>query len=325
MGSARDEPVPDEDALQGWLEEAYVNQGYSCYNWHKMERVNEKGIDIECESTKEKVLLAVKIRPKKEDIEQLQKFSEISTARKIYVHWSPPTRDFQKQLDRGSVEPLTDGALKKFLVVHASVGYMKWRFIKTTTLRLITNSISEIYECEHVPNRQFASHDFAPIWKLKSAAVKIKADIRLTKNYFGDIIFREKEASEAARITDSALDLIDMMEADAKEFYDIVSRTRKEAPHILRAFIDKISPRTGGKELHSSMQLIETARKTARIEDWLIEDKEAHKFLSALSWLSMTLENLEDRFSLLSYGVDWVFEEILQQIWKFGAHDLSAD
>src|SRR2546425_7399305 len=142
MGSARDEPVPDEDALQGWLEEAYVNQGYSCYNWHEMERVNEKGIDIECESTEEKVLLAVKIRPKKEDIEQLQKFSEIPAARKIYVHWSPPTRDFQKQLDRSSVETLTDGALKKFLVVHASVGYMKWRFIKTTTLRLITKSIS---------------------------------------------------------------------------------------------------------------------------------------------------------------------------------------
>jgi hypothetical protein len=325
MDSARDEPVPDEDALQGWLEEAYVNQGYECYNWHRMERVNEKGMDIECESTEQKVLLAVKIRPKKEDIHQLQKFSEISAARKIYVHWSPPTRDFQRQLDGSNVETLTDGALKKFLVVNASVGYLKWRFIQTTTLRLITKSISEIYECEHVPNRQFASHDFAPIWKLKSAAVKLKADIRLTKNYFGDKIIREKEQSGAARITDSVLDLIYMMDADAKEFYAIVSSTRKEAPHLLRAFIDKISPRTGGKELHNSMQLSETAQKSAKIEEWLIEDKEAYKFHSTLSWLSMTLENLEDRFSLLSYGVDWVFEEILRQIWKGKVPDLSDD
>jgi hypothetical protein len=325
MSSLQDEPVPDEDALQDWLEEAYVNRGYRCYNWHKMERVNEKGIDIECESTEEKVLLAVKIRPKKEDIGQLQKFSEIPGVRKIYVHWSLPTRDFQKQLDNSNAESLTGGELKKFLVVHASVGYLKWRFIKTTTLRLITNSISEVYDCEHVANREFASQDFVPIWKLKSAAVKIKADIRLTKNYFDDIILREKEPSQAARITDSALDLIHMMESDAKEFYAMVSSTRKEAPHVLRAFIDKISPRTGGKELHNSMQLIEKAQKTAKIEEWLIEDREAHKFLSTLSWLSMALENLEDRFSLLSYGVDWVFEEILRQIWKGKVPDLSDD
>ncbi len=259
MGSARDEPVPDEDALQDWLEEAYANQGYSCYNWHKMERVNEKGIDIECVSTQEKVLLAVKIR------------------------------------------------------------------LKTTTLRLVTQSISEIYECEHGPNRQFESNDFVLVWGLKSAAVKLKADIRLTKNYFGDKILREKEPSVAARITESAVELIDMMKADAEEFHRIVSRTRKEAPHILRAFIDHISPRTGGKELHASMQETETARKTAKIEEWLIEDKEAHKFLSALSWLSITLENLEDRFSLFSYGVDWVFEQTLFQNWKVRAHDLSDD
>jgi hypothetical protein len=212
-----------------------------------------------------------------------------------------------------------------FLVAHASVRYLKWRFIKTTTLRLITQSISEIYECEHVPNRQFASNDFLLIWRLKSAAVKLKADIRLTKNYFGDIILREKDPSEAARITDSALDQIDMMKADAEEFHAIVSRTRREAPHILRAFIDHISPRTGGKELHSSMQGTETAQKTARIEEWLVEDKEAHRFLSALSWLSITLENLEDRFSLFSFGVDWVFEQTLFQNWKVEGHDLSDD
>lgn len=325
MASAQHEAVPDEDALQDWLVEAYRNQGYRCYNWHRMERVNEKGMDIECDSTEEKVALAVKIRPKKEDIQQLQKFSEIAATRRIYVYWNPPTREFQRQLERCNVERLNDDTLKDFLVDHASIGYMNWRFTNTNTLRLVNRSILELYECEHVPNRNLSKTDLGLIWRMKSATVKLKADIRLTKNYFGDIIIRQKDPSAAAQITGSALDQIDMMEADAEEFNGIISHTRKQAPHILRAFIDHISPRTGGKDLHVVMQRAEEAERPNRIEKWLVEDKEAHKFLSALTWLDNTLENLEDRFSLLSFGVDWVFEEALSQLWNVRVADLSDD
>jgi hypothetical protein len=159
MDSFGESPVPEEEALQDWLEEAYRNQGYRCYNWHKNERVNEKGMDIECDSTKERVVLAVKIRPKKGDIRQLKKFSKIDATRRSYVYWGLPTREFQEQLRRTEVDPLTGEALENFLVVHASVGYLKWRFVKTETLRLVTASIFEIYECDQVPTRKFAKTD----------------------------------------------------------------------------------------------------------------------------------------------------------------------
>lgn len=309
-------PIPEEPALQDWLEEAYRNLGYQCYNWHKRERVNEKGMDIECLSTKEKIALAVKIRPRREDIAQLKRFSKVKADKLIYVYWSQPTKEFQRKLQAlaPTVSPLTGDELGRLLIENGSFGYLKWFYVKSDPLQLITNSIIEIYECEHIPEREFSKTDLAMMWRMKSSAVKIKADIRLTKNYFGDIVTKQKDQIAAFKFTEGAFDMIYMMKSDASEFYDIVSEIRKNAPHLLRRYIDHVAGRTGGKDLDAAIQRGKKDRR-AIIENWLIEDKEVHRFVTAFSWLERTLEDLEDRLSLLSEGVDWIFEEALSELW----------
>lgn len=325
IGSVASKTRPDEDSLQNWLEEAFSNQGYQCYNWHKKERVNEKGMDIECRSADEKVALALKVRPKKEDIPQLRKFSKVRADRHVYIYWDEPTREFQNELTKSGVSVLTGKELGDFLVEHASFKFLKWQLINCDTLQQVAKSIFEIYECEHVSKRDFSRTDLDLIWRLKSSAVKLKADIRLSKNYFSDKILQQMDPQAAATMTGEALDQLEMMQGDGEELYEIVTRTEKEAPHILGRFIEHVSGRTGGVDLHHAVRQADKASRRTAIESWLIEDKEVHKFISAYSWLHEALENLEDRFSLLSQGVDWVFEDALLELWGLVGMDVSDE
>jgi hypothetical protein len=86
-----------ESELLEILTELFKEKGYDVYNIHKIDRRGEKGIDMECTRTAEnqKVIIAVKKKPKKSDIGQLQDFIKRQASSKIYVYIEEPTSDFK--------------------------------------------------------------------------------------------------------------------------------------------------------------------------------------------------------------------------------------
>jgi hypothetical protein len=83
------------------LTDLFREKGYDVYNIHKTDRRGENGIDMECTKTAEnqKVTIAVKKKPNKSDIGQLQDFVKRPSASKIYIYIEEPTTDFKKAME----------------------------------------------------------------------------------------------------------------------------------------------------------------------------------------------------------------------------------
>jgi hypothetical protein len=83
------------------LTDLFREKGYEVYNIHKTDRRGENGIDMECTKTAEnqKVTIAVKKKPNKNDIGQLQEFVKRPSATKIYIYIEEPTTDFKKAME----------------------------------------------------------------------------------------------------------------------------------------------------------------------------------------------------------------------------------
>jgi len=82
----------------------FRKRGYQVYNVHKIDRSGEDGADLECSKTgeTEKILVAVKKKPRKNDVGQLKTFAKRSENMKIYVYIEEPStffREAMQQLD----------------------------------------------------------------------------------------------------------------------------------------------------------------------------------------------------------------------------------
>jgi hypothetical protein len=84
------------------LTEIFRERGYKVYNIHKTDRRGEQGVDMECTkpAENEKVLLAVKKKPSKSDVGQLEDFAEKASTPKIYVYIEEPSTAFKSVMER---------------------------------------------------------------------------------------------------------------------------------------------------------------------------------------------------------------------------------
>jgi len=132
----------DEPQIQTLIAILFRNIGYSIQNWHKADRSREAGADLVLSKSKDKIALAVKIKPKTSDRQQLSDLSKRQENRKIYVHIQTPSRIFHDSMDEyeGKVEfwdgqKLNEFFVKKDLAFAASLIFDNHK---------ISNSIGEI-------------------------------------------------------------------------------------------------------------------------------------------------------------------------------------
>lgn len=92
--------VYSEEEIQEVLAHLFSLKGYRVYNIHKSDRSREKGADLECikNAESEKVLIAVKKKPSKDDINQLNELRKRFESTKIYVYAEPPSAAFFKEM-----------------------------------------------------------------------------------------------------------------------------------------------------------------------------------------------------------------------------------
>lgn len=80
----------------------FRTRGYKVYNVHKTDRGGENGADLECTKTgeTEKILIAVKKKPRKIDVGQLETFAKRTARTKIYVYIEEPSTAFRKAMEK---------------------------------------------------------------------------------------------------------------------------------------------------------------------------------------------------------------------------------
>ena len=108
----------DEPQIQTLIAISFHSIGYSIQNWHKADRSREVGADLVLSKSKDKIALAVKIKPKNSDRQQLSDLSKRQENRKIYVHIQTPSGMFHDSMDEyeGKVEFWDGQKLNEFFV-----------------------------------------------------------------------------------------------------------------------------------------------------------------------------------------------------------------
>ena len=83
--------------IQAILKIHFESLGFGVVWRHKEDPTNERGIDLECTRIKDnkKVTIAVKKKPKKEDLGQLVELSRSDGNQKIYLYINGATQNFQ--------------------------------------------------------------------------------------------------------------------------------------------------------------------------------------------------------------------------------------
>ena len=91
-----------EEEIQEIVAYLFSCRGYEVYNLHKVDRRGEKGADLECSKTGEtsKVLIAIKKKPRKKDIHQLEELARREAEVKIYIYVEEPSASFKRFMNR---------------------------------------------------------------------------------------------------------------------------------------------------------------------------------------------------------------------------------
>lgn len=88
----------DEPQIQTLIAILFQSIGYSSDNWHQSDRAREEGADLVLKKSKESIALAVKIKPKNNDRQQLSDLSKRAEQKKIYVYIQTPSGKFRESM-----------------------------------------------------------------------------------------------------------------------------------------------------------------------------------------------------------------------------------
>ena len=183
-----------EDELRTILKFYYKSTGYEISDIHEADRRGEKGADlvISKPGEAEKIAIALKIKPKKSDINQLKELSERSERQKKYIYIKHPSTDFYFEMDRfknkvdfWNTEKLTyefatnAPNLAVWLVVSSHPFYLYLSKINLNLL-LIKWRDKEQFGGSNVPDQNF----FRKLWRLKDCFSGLNVAFRVLQHIF---------------------------------------------------------------------------------------------------------------------------------------------
>ncbi|MDG6918030.1 MAG: hypothetical protein JRN62_01075 [Nitrososphaerota archaeon] len=306
---------PSEPELQEWIIQSMENRGFVCHNLHERERSHEEGVDIECVIKGEKEVIQAKIRPRKEDISQLRKFATTGATRRTYVYWDKPTKAFEAELGKQpSVQVLAGQELHASLLKNMSSGYLIFLLTETKLLSEIIISLLDIYDCQTKQSRKFAADDFPYLWGLKSSVVQVKANLRMILLEAEKRLLSRTSHDVSVEIVNEMFERLSLAESEAESLRWAVERCKREAPHILNAYLFRITHLSGGGELDAEVSRFSRSERRLPVRDWLIDPISTRGFTSVYTWLYHAIDHIYDRLNLLSIAIDVVFQDAMSQV-----------
>ena len=312
----------DEIQIQNCIEEAFLNKGYDVKNLHKSERRNEDGIDIICKNGAEKIGIAVKIKPRKGDIDQLKKFQTHKDIRKIYIYVDHPTTHFEKEIEKyneNEIEFWNWDRLHIELISSPSTQYLIKYLLQNPLLNNISNMHYSLYNCRNIKfHTHRTSHDeLRDLWNIKDDAVKLRAILDHIHRRWGKILMEKTEFdnSEYKSTLDNIFHELEIVnEICGIKLKDSFIKFEKHYPYLLGLFWKSVGDRTHWRTFMHTLDspLSETEVRDFIQYKWLMPDCNSSVMKSFYSSLLYILLHLFNVSKNVEDGIDSVFSIITE-------------
>ena len=319
----------DEEEVQDLIQNAFENDGWKVRNLHKSDRGHEEGVDLICERQGKKRLIAVKLRPEKQDIKQLDDLARrFGEGELFYAYTADPTVAFQKKIDDvpNIVNFLGPSDLHSMLIQREVVDYLVRYFGVLPIAKEMAESVTALWESRNVTTYQglMRTEDLRSIWILKDAVLKIRAAVGIIALRWDDNLMRRTDVreDEFEKVLDDVVCDLDMVQSfTGGNMSHAFNMVKDRTPHVLSLVWTVIRPRTNwmhfvgmAETLSSRDQVYEFARRFWALPGSLSPMPSAKmnrdNMLSFYSGLAGILRNLAQAAKDLDDGIDWAWQDM---------------
>jgi hypothetical protein len=305
-----------EEDILSCLEEAYNNANFKeVYNWHRIDRAHEESVDIECKNNNYRQILQAKIKPGKNDIEQLFKLSKTNADRRIYVYVQKPSAAFKAEMDHlsGEIEFLNIDGLHNLLVKYRSILYLRFLLLDSNLTKDLKETLLKIVSCRKILTSQLQFGDLENWWLFKDRAVKVHAAMEYLYNFWHDTLFKADKHDEDTyrRIIENVLFSFEITSNYcSNDLKEIVHEIKTTHPNVLSEYMAVVLGRSNWINMMPLKWDNFDEKKTIDlIENFLIPPP---KGFSEYLELNDYLYNLNDVSEAIEDGVDWLYEDFLK-------------
>jgi hypothetical protein len=305
-----------EEELLSCLEEAFRKVGYiHVYNWHKTDRAHEESVDIECQNPQKRVVIQAKIKPAKDDLDQLRKLSHSVANERIYVYVENPSLSFKKEMEalNQQVKFWDSDTLHTFLMQYPSMSYLRFLLLSCELVKDITKSLDEIFSCKDIVPQGLKLLNLKKWWLLKDRAVKLHANMEFLEYFWKEHLFKidTHDNNEYRRIVEEILVSSKIISGSTSEdLVNIVTEIKNTYPSVFSEYINVVLARTNWADMqyirHGSY---DKKQITRLIENWLVPSPSSS---SEYSQIAHYLDNFNQVAEAIEDGIDWLFEDYLQ-------------
>ena len=310
-----------EDDIINCLQEVYLKRGYVTKNFHATDRIHELGTDLECAKGKDKIAFAVKKKPRKHDIKQLNSFATTTKNKKaIYVFIEPPTRPFEQVAQTlDSVTFWNALELHKELIENESNLYLRLYFSAHLIVETLAKVHEIIYEKRNTSyqKRKLTTPELDSLWITKDNIVKMRSMLlnvysRWTKKLMTKTSRKPQEYQKLINQVFEELDVVNLLSGEklVSSFQEIAYRH----PNLFGLYWDNVRQRTNWIFFAVGVEKLSPEAVSSFIRSkWIIPSlpgSPSSVMRGFYSNVNYILENYHTVAKNLEDGIDWVFEDM---------------
>lgn len=324
----------DEPQIQMLIAILFHSIRYSPENLHKADRAREEGADLVLRKPKHSIALAVKIKPKSKDRQQLSDLSKRGEDKKIYVYIHTPSgkfrecmRDYEEIVDFWNREKLNNFFVTKNLGFTVSLIFVDSDL--SQTIRQAQKTLFGLGEkCRRLQKRAPApldSQSFKLIFRLKDDAVSLhKTNQNVMTLLEKPVNFKKRELNE--HFCKLFLEYLDILNTRLKSFLkyfdifyarneDLVNNSiienygRSHWLHLLQYRPDNSLPALEN-ELQKAIKIDETFKKLKKLDKEL---KKAWKESAKNNEVWAVMESRVRNLMIFGAAIEDIVDDIVDE------------
>lgn len=317
--------------LQDLLSEVYKNKGFQVKNMHRIDRKSENGADLVVRKDKETVLIAVKEKPRKRDIDQLKRlWNRMSEASLVYAYSKPSTGDFaseEKKLS-GDITFLHGRSLHDFLVEGESLTYLQLIFELHQLVREYSDAMSVAWLHRHVKvPEEFDVDDLSKLYRLKQAILKKRVGVGVFALKFDNYAnsLSTKNPKDFPKILDDTIENLNLVQIYAGiSMFETFQHVAETAPYLFSQLWNQVSERTYWNHYTQKTEKLSDIKEVSDFtaKYWVVPSKgaigEAQRFsenaIGFLSGVDDILRSLTISLRDLDVAVDWLWDNSVGKV-----------
>lgn len=318
----------DEPKLQDLLSGVYKNKGFQVKNMHQIDPRHENGADLEIKKGAEKILVAVKTKPKKSDIDQLRRlWNRRKEASLVYAYSGDSTGSFANEENKltNDIKFLHGKQLHDFLIKGESIDYLQLIFEFRPLVEEYSKALALVWQCRRTTIPESSKvDDLLSIYSLKQAVLKKRVAVSIVESNYDYYVNStlNKNIEDFPRILDEEIKSLDRAQNYAAvSMYSAFNKVAEIDPYLFALLWKKISNRTYWNEYTQGTENLSDLDKVKEYTAnyWVLPSREAigeAKSLSGnaigfLSGLGDILKSLTYALREIDVAIDWTWDECI--------------